>query len=568
MRLKKDMNNIKSCVSDYLKGNAFVEEDYEVDIDVYDKLIGNRIITSKDLNLNDNENFIIMLYLNDILEELKQDPELDLENKIIKLIETAYNRTDDKFHTYHIVCYAMTYKEKKIFQDMWRYVRYKAKGIFDCGTVANINYIVIQLANKDISQPLIVNIESRLTALRMPYKNTDDELSTSGIHDTVQSYVFTAKLFDIVEIYNLLGDVLFAKNLRYKINDKLGVEGSILDTLENHPKDFWYLNNGITMVVSDRRNLQLNENNRLKLKFHESGDISIINGAQTISTAANFFYKDITGLDSELKERKERERLRACNNAQVLFRVVYMKENSEYSDSLDKISIALNRQKPITIEDIEYTREEIASINDEAQHKSDKTKFKITKRGEHDSKISCYNLPEFVRAVTAYYKQTPGSARSKSSRELISSVLSWDELQEISSFFDKIFMPLNFAVKLLKTYDDDSKSLIKDDEKNAIIKNGRYYFMSFICYVLNDGKETYASFEYSLPSNCEKLIDSFAELCLSNFRHEKQILIPTSNDFKNEVLYNKLKDDKSKEMEDFKNTIKATFCSDEDCALG
>ncbi|WP_429119495.1 AIPR family protein [Aeromonas veronii] len=87
----------------------------------------------------------------------------------------------------------------------------------------------------------------------------------------------------IHEWWNTHSRKLFSKNIRNMLG-KTDVNESITDTALNSPENFWYYNNGITVLVraieAYRRN---NDNNRTigRFNFH---DISVINGAQTVSS--------------------------------------------------------------------------------------------------------------------------------------------------------------------------------------------------------------------------------------------------------------------------------------------
>ena len=83
------------------------------------------------------------------------------------------------------------------------------------------------------------------------------------------------------------------------------------------------------------------------LKFPEV--VSVINGAQTITTAAEFWYDDIGSKDENAEEIRERAR----KQARVLLRIMCVNEDrKDCQAELDQISISLNRQKPIKGEDI------------------------------------------------------------------------------------------------------------------------------------------------------------------------------------------------------------------------
>lgn len=99
-------------------------------------------------------------------------------------------------------------------------------------------------------------------------------------------------LSELVDIYNKVGDELFASNLRYGIDDKMSLEDSMKDTLFEEPGMFWYYNNGITIVTSSD-DIELESAGKVILarQWNDNGlNFSVINGAQTISTASRIFY--------------------------------------------------------------------------------------------------------------------------------------------------------------------------------------------------------------------------------------------------------------------------------------
>ncbi|MCH5050817.1 MULTISPECIES: AIPR family protein [Pectobacterium] len=86
----------------------------------------------------------------------------------------------------------------------------------------------------------------------------------------------------ISEWWSTHGTQLFSKNIR-NILGQTDVNDSIKKTVLDEPNNFWFYNNGITVLVREanphRRNTS--DNARGLFTFH---DISIINGAQTVSS--------------------------------------------------------------------------------------------------------------------------------------------------------------------------------------------------------------------------------------------------------------------------------------------
>lgn len=75
----------------------------------------------------------------------------------------------------------------------------------------------------------------------------------------ISGQVYTAKLRDLVDLYNCLGDELFKENVRERIDDVLGADAEIHKTLSEKPEAFWFLNNGIT-ILADSKNVEQKKN--------------------------------------------------------------------------------------------------------------------------------------------------------------------------------------------------------------------------------------------------------------------------------------------------------------------
>ncbi|HIF9434227.1 TPA: AIPR family protein [Photobacterium damselae] len=96
------------------------------------------------------------------------------------------------------------------------------------------------------------------------------------------------KVSDLVELHDKHPKELYEKNIRYFIGaGKRGVNAAIQNTLREEPQNFYYLNNGITMVASSIKQRGTSTSSRTTRDF-EATDVSVVNGAQTISSAAKF----------------------------------------------------------------------------------------------------------------------------------------------------------------------------------------------------------------------------------------------------------------------------------------
>lgn len=98
-----------------------------------------------------------------------------------------------------------------------------------------------------------------------------------------QTYFGFVSLADLARLYQKHGLALYAKNLRNPLGDT-EVSKAVQETLATRPKDFVYLNNGVT-ALCDR--IDPKDNKKAGKRLTLIG-MSVINGAQTIATAAKF----------------------------------------------------------------------------------------------------------------------------------------------------------------------------------------------------------------------------------------------------------------------------------------
>jgi DNA-directed RNA polymerase subunit N (RpoN/RPB10) len=93
----------------------------------------------------------------------------------------------------------------------------------------------------------------------------------------IKSRVFTCKGKELAKIYNDYRERIFQENVRYSLGIRSkGINRQILETAKSpsRGKDFWYFNNGITIVCK-----KINETTNGKVINLDNAQI--INGAQT-----------------------------------------------------------------------------------------------------------------------------------------------------------------------------------------------------------------------------------------------------------------------------------------------
>ncbi|HET9624530.1 MAG TPA: AIPR family protein [Kofleriaceae bacterium] len=116
--------------------------------------------------------------------------------------------------------------------------------------------------------------------------NLDVILTDWGqVKEPYKAYYGQVSLNEISAWYNTHGDRLFAKNLRKMITDS-EVNKVIAETAQNRPSEFWYFNNGITVLCSTVAKKAMGGSDRSTGVFECTG-VSVVNGAQTVGAIAH-----------------------------------------------------------------------------------------------------------------------------------------------------------------------------------------------------------------------------------------------------------------------------------------
>jgi len=106
------------------------------------------------------------------------------------------------------------------------------------------------------------------------------------LNDPRTTYFGFVKLTDLVALHSKEKRALFDKNIRLFLGPKTEVSQAIQNTLGSKPEHFFYLNNGITVlceIIEPKNTTNRGGGKRLNIK-----GFSVINGAQTISSASQF----------------------------------------------------------------------------------------------------------------------------------------------------------------------------------------------------------------------------------------------------------------------------------------
>lgn len=437
-----------------------------------------------------------------------------------------------------------------------------------------------------IKQTITLKNLKRHEMMQMPPIRSGINLETSesdaaGNSSALNALVLTVDLFQLAELYNLVGDRLFKNNVRFGINETLDVDQAIRETLEKHPEEFWFKNNGVTILVEnpDFKPRSVEELLLDQIEPDREPRFSVINGAQTISTAARYFFKLEHQTNDHTLFANEREhadkQLKKSRTAQVLLRIIHIAPSeasgqAPHSRKMAKeISVALNRQKPIKIEDIAFTTPFAEKMADYLKrgYASGAVSFQLVRRGEGDSLHPWMDLVQFARTRMACLG-SPGPARTQGAKTFLKLRMEseepaferteiftedWrnaDQSQE-SFLFRRDYGSIWFAHQTARAYDKIRRSISNESpDALTIIRNGKWYFTAFLVNIMN-GFSTYHSsnnkdmpdfsdFNYTADDVFLKLpeaIRCFADMLLLYIESSTKYKEINSNLFKGNDLY-------------------------------
>ena len=528
------------------------------------------VTSSFQMGIDSSENFLFLKFTEDsggLLQSLEEQARI-----LAKLPESAEKNI-------YIICLVDNMKSRVFLERLFLSAEGKAmkknirKEMKPWKGTVNFLYI---LDNSYHEQDIKLTSVNRFEFIQMPpmkchinWENEDrTEVSNRG-------YVTSVHLYQLVEIYNRIGDKLFKRNVRYGLNEQLGVDRAIKETLRNSPGEFWFKNNGITILV-ERSDFKLDRVEEVLLEhISEYGELhfSVINGAQTITASAQCLYE----MEYDLKElqkngeaeeaAKLEERIRKSKNAKVLLRIIHISHSAQTAESeadstreVNEISVALNRQKPIKAEDIAFASPFVVKLAAflEREQINGKRYFRLVKRGEGNIARRTVDLVDFARARKACAGY-PGDARSKGTNFLLSTrnetggeysfqdktifVPEWleaeDELE--AGIFAKYYGAVYFAVRVADFYGKNAKKIITDNPlKAAVLQNGKWYFTTYMVQLFNGYRSDFSQFTDCfelIRDKLKDLMELFAELCGEAAQQSGNYPVLDSNTFKKDELY-------------------------------
>lgn len=516
-----------------------VEEENDLSLGITDGELaqlfddGKKIITSSDLKIGDSKNIIFY-------ESFKAIADMELMNLIMSCIDK------DQYKQFQILILVHSVKEKIHISDLLdeKCEKLRKDKKLSKASIKWEVYFVGIAGETDIH----IAIDSAIRINEYTHEKNE-----------IEGRVYNAKLSDLVKLYDNLGDDLFKDNVREKIEDVLDVDTEIKNTLENQPEDFWFFNNGITLLVESDSIKQRREY-QLDINISNNCDVSVINGAQTISVAAMYYLNLFETLENKILSDKEREEFevkkKQALEAKVLLKVI--KKDSyreELKDFYKNISVSLNRQKAINDADIRYTDYLIEDINSISEKKKEPF-FRIQKRSSNKQRRSRgeYKIEDFVKITAIYLLQEPGTARSSKGKYLRMDS-QWERLKvsRNEEFDEKLFLkkykPFVITEKLFRGLNKNMTMSAKECnsiELQNTYKYGTEFLTAYIVWVANKKQiEDFSSFPDELIWD-DKLVEiiknEFAKAVIACFKREEI----DSNLFKKDKSYSELRDYLSK----------------------
>ncbi len=182
------------------------------------------------------------------------------------------------------------------------------------------------------------------------YTPVNTDLRLQHVHKVEEpraTYFGVAQLADLVDLHQQYDKGLYERNIRYFLGTSTSeVNRAIKATLLDNPADFFYLNNGVTAVCDSIDP----KDTRAGFKKLRVRGLSIINGAQTVASAAEFV---------------ARSPGHSIANAKVMFTLIKAPADGAFGKRVTK---ARNHQNPVQAANFASLDETQERLRQEAAH--------------------------------------------------------------------------------------------------------------------------------------------------------------------------------------------------------
>lgn len=288
---------------------------------------------------------------------------------------------------------------------------------------------------------------------------------------------------EIARLIGEHGDNLLERNIRRFLGFyKNRVNSRIRETLlsDEDRKNFYFYNNGITMLCEQFRHNQLAGTNwQLQL----SG-LQIINGGQTSKT-----------IEAVHKEYPNKD----FSEAQVLVRIYELAEEDDAAHALTTtITMATNSQSPVDLRDLRAND----TIQKKLAHQAEEMGYEyITKRSTLTSSGSSKRIPSSVaaEAVFSIWKQRPNSAKFRR-KELFG--------KNYTDIFEDTNMSQIILAVLMLRYADNARKKLSSNKHSHLAYSVHFVAMSMGAQLVKeDGLNSYKEINHQNFDSLKELWD-------------------------------------------------------------
>lgn len=370
-----------------------------------------------------------------------------------------------------------------------------------------INYLEYKAVNTESENGIGLVYNMSLKELYKLYNQTGSELFKDNVRVGISGNQAN-RLRDNFKTKFLLGlyglnnsdntDLDFKEEVNEYLKENNGSDN--FNGYQNALENFWFHHNGITIYSPEKFRVEED-----KIIFNPL-NVSVINGAQTLTHCTDIVRTITKDLKNKLglKANDFIDQLIDELKQSVKIKTIFIAVNSKLKRS---ITLGLNTQIPVKIEDIETKTELVDQIN----MKLEKRNKKICRNGEERS-YGGLLLPDFVKSYLLFIDK-PGTARNLNKNKLV------EYLEEIDEFLDKDVESVDDFFSNMDVFDYVDKwwrkrerpKMVSEENYAGLSSNGKFYFKTYCKDVYNDAEDENNKEEY-FQGIYESFVDTFIEL--------------------------------------------------------
>ena len=340
---------------------------------------------------------------------------------------------------------------------------------------------LINIANKSIQKDYIIKYK---TIFKMNYRSDNENGFVMNM--SIKDY------YNLITQDNEILDVLFEGNIRDFEGQTVEVNKNIKNTLEEvYDADFWWLNNGITMIVDSYTPLP---NDSAKVV-----NPIIVNGLQTSYTIFNYFKENIDKLENE--------------DRNILLKIV----NTDSINISDMIISSTNRQnavKPAQLKATDPIQKDIEQLLLKNGIYYERRKNYYKNRGIDKHKIvTLENLAQYLESI--YYGNCSGARNNPTtllkSEKLYNKLFNNSINPNIYTITSEVALKTLECLRKIKKNNDD----IFNKKHSVSLDIFKFYIMRMIvlCLCNNNISENYLEIDlekidYDLTVNIINKLES------------------------------------------------------------